>query len=128
MRATLFMIALGAINNNSVIEEVYRRNRQKGKCKMDALGVCMHKILRIVYGMLKNNQPFDPAVDRRNRTRSMHKKNQKNIKNNTLRRYQEHDKHAPVSRRQDKKRKEQENVSRQCYRQARDHSTYSFLN
>jgi len=128
MRATLFMIALGAINNNPVIKEVYRRNRQKGKCKMDALGVCMHKILRIVYGMLKNNQPFDPAVDRRNRTKNMHKKNKDNTKTNTLRRYQEHDKHAPVSRRQDKKRKEQENVSRQCYRQARDHFTYSFLN
>jgi hypothetical protein len=28
-----------------------------------AMGVCKHKILRIVYGMLKNNTMFDPDID-----------------------------------------------------------------
>ena len=27
--------------------------------KMAAIGLCMHKILRIIYGMLKNNQAYD---------------------------------------------------------------------
>ncbi|MFO7889716.1 MAG: hypothetical protein R6V04_05180, partial [bacterium] len=76
----------------------------------------------------KNNQPFDPAVDRRNRKRIMQKKNKDNTKTNSVRRYQKHDTHAPVSRRQNKKRKEQEHVSRRCCRQTRDQLTYSSLN
>lgn len=104
-RAILFMVTLGAIRQNPLIKEVYVRNLQKGKSKMDAIGVCMHKILRIIYGMLKNNQPFDPEIDRRNRERSLQKKNITEI--NINRRFQKPDENAPISRRQNKKRKEQ---------------------
>jgi len=74
-RAILFMVTLAAIQRNPLIKEIYIKNLQKGKSKMDAIGVCMHKILRIIYGMLKNNQPFDPEIDRRNRERNLQKKN-----------------------------------------------------
>lgn len=127
MRAILFMVALNAITHNPVIKEVYTRNLKKGKTRMDAIGVCMHKILRIIYGMLKNNQPFDPAIDKKNHERIMQKKNKDNTKTNSVRRYQKHDIYAPVSRRQNKKRKEQEDVSRRCCRQTRDQLTYSSL-
>lgn len=105
-RAILFMVALTAICQNPLIKEVYNRNLQKGKCKMDAIGVCMHKILRIVYGMLKNNQPFDPEIDRRNQENNFRHKNEAQM--NTTRRLQKPDNDAPISRRQNKKRKEQE--------------------
>ena len=44
-RAILFMVTLAAIQRNPLIKEIYIKNLQKGKSKMDAIGVCMHKIL-----------------------------------------------------------------------------------
>jgi hypothetical protein len=38
--------------------------------KMAAIGLCMHKTLRIIYGMLKHNMAFDPEIDRKNREKS----------------------------------------------------------
>lgn len=105
-RAILFMIAMTAIRQNPLIREIYIRNLKKGKTKMDAIGVCMHKILRIVYGMLKHNQPFDPEIDRRNQIKSLEKKVV--VANEKIRRFQKPDKLAPISRRQNIKRKEQE--------------------
>lgn len=32
-----------------------------------AMGVVMHKLLRIAYGVLKNRCPYDPAIDQKNR-------------------------------------------------------------
>ena len=74
---------------------------------MDAIGICMHKILRIIYGMLKNNTAFDPKVDAANRQRSLPDMTG-NPKKNKNRRFQSYDSKAPVSRRQRKKRLERE--------------------
>lgn len=104
-RAILYMVAMNAILYNPLIQEVYEHNLAKGKCKMDAMGVCMHKILRIIYGMLKNNQAFDPEIDRRNRMNRP--KKMLPPKTSSKRRFQQHDENAPVSKRQAKKRKEQ---------------------
>jgi hypothetical protein len=73
---------------------------------MAAIGLCMHKILRIIYGMLKNNSPFDPEIDRKNREKSVQKR--KSTKENKIRRYQDYDPNAPISRRQKIKRTEQD--------------------
>jgi hypothetical protein len=70
---------------------------------MAAVGYCMHKILRIIYGMLKNNTAFDPAIDDKNREN--HVGHQGGSKDKS-RRLQEYDAKAPVSRRQSIKRKE----------------------
>ena len=105
-RAILFMVALSAIVHNPLIKEIYILNLKKGKTKMDAIGVCMHKILRIIYGMLKNNTPFDPEIDRRNRAKSPVK--EKTEHKDSKRRYQTIDASAPISRRQNIKRKERE--------------------
>ena len=106
-RAILFMVALNAISKNPVIKETYAGNLAKGKCRMDAIGVCMHKILRIVYGMLKHNRPFDPEIDKLNQERNKQTTSKKN-QINKLRRYQNIDDHAPISGRQKRKRKELE--------------------
>lgn len=106
-RATLFMVALNGIQHNPVIKDVFIRERQKGKVKMAALGVCMHKILRIIYGMLKNNTAFDPGVDRFNQERVLVKEGTKK-NNDTKRRFQKEDATAPISKKQARKRKERE--------------------
>jgi transposase len=105
-RQILFNVARFAVVHNPYIKEIYTMHLQKGMPKMAALGAVMYKILRIIYGMLKNNKPFDPEIDRRNREK--HPNAGYNLKVNFSRRYQAADIVAPVSRRQNKKRKEQE--------------------
>ena len=106
-RKILFNVALTAIEHNPVIKSVYEYHLKQGKEKMDAIGVCMHKILRIIYGMLKNNTAFDPKIDRANRQR-MVSGEIVNIKIGKERRFEGYDPLAPVSRRQRKKRMERE--------------------
>jgi len=106
-RAILYMVALSAIQHNPVIKELYGRCLHKGMNRSQALGVCMHKILRIVYGMLKNNTPFDPRIDQRNREKNKSKTSKDIPESPKKRRFQSFDKKAPISRRQFKKRKEQ---------------------
>ena len=72
---------------------------------MAAIGVCMHKILRIIYGMLKHQTPFDPQIDINNRKRTAGKATKPS--KDKSRRFQEFDTRAPISRRQTKKRLEQ---------------------
>lgn len=110
MRKLLFNIAKSAIVHNPLIKEIYVKKVSHGMSKMAAIGVCMHKILRIIYGMLKNKHAFDPQIDKKNVEHSkakLQEKSQHEIANiNKSRRYQEYDEKAPISRKQTKKRKE----------------------
>ncbi|MGA9233236.1 MAG: IS110 family transposase [Desulfobacterales bacterium] len=106
-RRILYMIALSAIQHNPLIRQVYEKHREQGKHKMAALGVCMHKILRIVYGMLKHNRPFDPQIDVVNQQR-VTRRTESVSESGTQRRFQEFDANAPISRRQRKRRLERE--------------------
>lgn len=103
-RKILYMVAMSAITSNPLIKEIYEKRVEKGMEKRAALGLCMHKILRIVYGMLKNNQPFDPNIDKKNREISSSQ--ERTIKRDKSRRYQDYDPKAPISRRQHVKRME----------------------
>lgn len=103
-RRILFMVTLTAIRTNPVIEEIYLKHVEKGMEKMAAIGLCMHKTLRIIFGMLKHNKAFDPQIDRKNRDRMLSCK--KENKMDRARRYQTFDPKAPVSRRQNINRKE----------------------
>jgi transposase len=95
-----------------VARDVYQQAVERGMEKMSAMGLCMHKILRIVYGMLKHNKAFDPQIDLKNRQKTSSRKN--NVVQDEDRRYQDFDSNAPISRRQKMKRKERkqsQNVS-----------------
>ncbi len=100
VRALLYMVAVGAIQHNPVIRELYAHCRSKGMTGNAALGVCMHKILRIVYGMLTHKTPFDPDTHRQHVQRG-HAHKPPSVQR------REYDPSAPISRRQHKKRKEQ---------------------
>jgi transposase len=103
-RQILYMVAMVAIQCNPLIQEIYLKHTEKGMKKKAALVVCMHKICRIIYGMLKHNRPFDPNTDRKNREKSI--KSKTKICRDKTRRYQSFDPKAPISARQNKKRKE----------------------
>jgi len=104
-RKILFMVAMVALTANPHIRKIYEEHTEKGMKKMAAIGLCMHKILRIVYGMLKNNEAYDPQVDQTNRERKTAPKTTHAAKNEN-RRYEMFDQQAPISRRQSNKRKE----------------------
>jgi len=103
-RRILFMVALNAIRSNPLIRDLYQEKVGKGMEKMAAIGLCMHKILRIIYGMLKHNSAFNPEIDRQNRM--MMASRPITSRPDKSRRYQSYDPKAPVSRRQTIKRKE----------------------
>jgi len=103
-RWILFNVAKSAIVHNEMIKQLYEGYQAKGKCKMAALGIIMHKILRIVYGMLKHKKKYDPTVDMTNRKKTARQKEPTKPKPEKSRRYQDYDRKAPISRRQTKKR------------------------
>jgi len=103
-RRILFMVTIAAIKHNPLIGSIYAERLEKGMSRMAAIGYCMHKILRIIYGMLKTKTAFDPEIDRANRSKNIQR--QKKTRKDKSRRYQDYDSGAPVSRRQRKKRRE----------------------
>lgn len=103
-RRILFIVAMSAIQSNPLIRDVYQQAVERGMEKMAAMGLCMHKILRIVYGMLKHNKAFDPQIDLKNRQKKPSR--QSKVGQDRDRRYQDFDSNAPISRRQKMKRKE----------------------
>jgi len=111
-RRILFMVAMSAIKSNPLIRSIYQQAVGRGMEKKAAVGLCMHKILRIIYGMLKHNQAFDPEIDRKNRQKKPLQ--QRRVRPDKDRRYQDFDSKAPISSRQKKKREERkqsQNVS-----------------
>lgn len=105
VRHLLYNITTCAIVHNPLIKEIYVVHLSRGKRKMAAIGACMHKVLRIVYGMLKNKEVFNPQKDRSLREKSAERKT-KPAEPDKNRRYQTIDSLAPISRRQAKRRKE----------------------
>lgn len=104
-RAILFTVAMAAIRTNPLIKSIYAQHKQKGMASLAAIGALMHKILRIVYGMLKNNTPFDPEIDKRNSTKKEKYKPAIKIKKPLLLPVNQE---APISGKQFRLRKEQE--------------------
>jgi transposase len=107
-RAILFMVTWVAIVRNPHIKKLYVRcQREKQMKPIEAMGVCMHKILRIVYGMLKTNTAYDPAIDQKyqDRMKPVVKKEARQKHEEKIRRFQKKDDAAPVSKRQAKKRR-----------------------
>jgi len=103
-RQILYMVAMVAIQKNALIKEIYLKHTEKGMEKMAALGLCMHKICRIIYGMLKHNKAFDADIDRANTQKRQ--QGAPVVGKDKRRRYQDYDGKAPISARQNKKRKE----------------------
>ena len=104
-RAILFMVTFSAMRYNPVIKATYANCLERGLSKMAAIGVCMHKILRIVYGMLKHHTPFDPSIDAVHQAKNSDQAGGRKQDIDKRRRYQNFDEHAPVSRRQQHKRR-----------------------
>ena len=58
VRRTLYMATLTAIRCNPVVRAYYLRLLAAGKVKKVAIVACMHKLLRILNAMVRDQQPF----------------------------------------------------------------------
>ncbi len=61
LRKMLYFPAMSATRFNPLIKALYERLVAAGKPKIVALAAVMRKLLVLAYGVLKSNQPFDPA-------------------------------------------------------------------
>jgi transposase len=60
MRAALYMVAVVATRHNPDIRLHYERLRGNGKSKMSALCAAMRKLVHICFGVIKNQQLYQP--------------------------------------------------------------------
>jgi transposase len=115
IRAVLYMASLSAIRYNPVLKQVYARARAKGMKHYPAAGIVMHKLLRIIYGVLKNKTMFSAETDEMNQQRSAEKQHEKEQKDKTEEKVKKQKKHrfqevstdAPISRRAEQKIRKQ---------------------
>lgn len=106
IRATLYMCAQNAVLCDPHIKQIYHKHRNKGKNHYQAIGVIMHKLLRIIWGVLSTDKPYDCQVDQKNQTKKIREQQILEPQaNDKKRRFQEHDLAAPISSRQNRKRK-----------------------
>lgn len=61
LRAAFYMPSLCAKKHNPIIKALVERLKAKGKPDMLINGAAMRKMVHLAYGVLKNDQPFDPA-------------------------------------------------------------------
>jgi transposase len=118
IRATLYMTALTAVRCNPLLKTLYRKHRTHGFNHYQAMGVGMHKLLRIIYGILKNETPFDSKIDESNVQRSTTKQKQIeeftkekiSIQNKKQSRFMTYSEDAPISRRKHQKNQKASSV------------------
>lgn len=79
IRAVLYMAALSAVRYNPLFKMLYARFRAKGMNHKQAAGVVMHKMLRVIYGVLKSGKPFDPATVEKHQAEAAKKQSAKKI-------------------------------------------------
>lgn len=113
IRAVLYMISLSAVRYNDLFKKIYANARAKGMKHKAAAGVVMHKMLRVIFGVLKSGKPFDAAVEEKRRKESEEKQAEKKKAKKEERKTLEQNKYrfqtiletAPVSGRNIKTRK-----------------------
>lgn len=61
LRKILYMPALVAAQRNPAVKALYGRLKAKSKNGLIIACACMKKLVHIMFGVIKNNKPFDPA-------------------------------------------------------------------
>lgn len=63
LRKVLYMPALSATQRNPLVKALYDRLKAKSKNGMIIACACMKKLVHLIYGVIKNGKPFDPAYN-----------------------------------------------------------------
>ena len=67
LRAALYMAAVAASRSNPIIRAQTQRLRARGKNGKTVICAAMRKLVRLIYGVLKHRQAFDPKYQGLNR-------------------------------------------------------------
>lgn len=106
IRAALYNCARTAVVFDPHMKALYVKHRAKGKGYDQALGVIMHKMLRIVWAVLTHKKDYDPEVDKANQLKKPQSELQQEAnQSKTKRREQPFDDAAPISNKAARKRK-----------------------
>lgn len=110
VRRELYLLAFRSLQHLPYLRSIYAKFRKKGMVHDAALGVLMHKLLRMIYGMLSSGTTFDPGIDQLNQVDPRGNKTDtggvgKPTKEDPKRRLQDHSEAAPLSSRERRKRK-----------------------
>jgi transposase len=60
LRKALYMPAIVAQSHNPIVMTFCQRLLKSGLRPMEVIGAVMHKLLHLIYGILKSGKPFDP--------------------------------------------------------------------
>ena len=82
VRRELYLIAFRCLKHQPYLRAIYDKHRLKGHSHDAALGILMHKIVRMLYGMLKHNKAYSVETDVINQTASKAKQQPKNAPKN----------------------------------------------
>ena len=106
MRASLYLCAQTAGMHDAHLKSIYHRHRSNGKSHKQTIGIIMHKMLRVIWGLLTKKEMYNAVTDKENQNKKVTApKENKREELKTKRRYQTLDTQAPVSNIQTKKRK-----------------------
>lgn len=72
-RCTIYQAARGVIMHNPYFKEIYAAHRAKGRGHGCTMGILMHKLTKIIFGMLKSNTPFDYRINKQHIDRTINK-------------------------------------------------------
>ncbi len=103
MRSILYIAATNVVMHDPYFKKLYHNYTSKGIKKKSVHGIIMHKLLRIIYGMLKSHTMFNYRIDETNQKETKNQ-SEKQI-SCTSRRYQKLNTEAPISRSNYKKRR-----------------------
>ena len=124
IRAVLYMCGMSAVRHDEMFRDLYSRARAKGKNHYSAMGIVMNKMLRIIYGVLKNKTRYDRETDCKNQQQAKAKqeskeKGEKELKvekQTKLERYnQQGNENLPVSKRYAKKKRQSPKLQKEEY-------------
>lgn len=105
MRSILYNAANNVVLHEPYFKSLYAHYKSKGKENKSIMGIIMHKLLRMAFGMLKSQTEFNPKVDQNNQQKSEQNKAEAQNPNKQKRRYQDLNTESPISRSQYKKRR-----------------------
>lgn len=67
LRGMLFMPAMAALQHNPICIALAARLEEKGISQIAILGAIMHKLFHLMFGVLKNQTPFNPNYLKKSR-------------------------------------------------------------
>lgn len=60
IRYAMYLPAMAALRSSKAFKELAERLTSRGKKKMQIIAAAMHKLIRVAYGVLKHQRPYDP--------------------------------------------------------------------